>query len=124
MVERRIEEFITQLRNASSFVAHTSSELARKYGEPMEHLLLADVTRWAVRIVDASRSDERSRSEVLTVLGVLEHWYDSSDDRISNAIAVSFVENLPAPDEDSRLPELLGSKLGSSYERLYTKGLL
>jgi hypothetical protein len=116
-------------------------------GEVMVHILFAMATPYLQELADRSLLDSQrkqaamwgsppvtdgeSRRELMGVLGQLERWYEPDDlpatssedeDRVTNAIALSFIEGLPPLGEPSPIVELLGRKLRQSHERFWREG--
>ena len=106
---------------AWSFVGHlvwTLPDLAPVFEEHLSdqggtllpHVFMADVERWAESVVDASPAIVEALLDELAV-----GWLRGGD-AVANLIEVSFVENLPYPDEPavelrSMLPASLAALL-------------
>lgn len=88
---------------------------AGNHNDVLPHMFLGDVTR---REVDNHRSaNPVAQLEVRTVIDALEAEF-GRDDGVDNAIAVSFVENLPYPGEPGAdIVNLLGPKLATELRR-------
>ncbi|MEX1207537.1 MAG: hypothetical protein WEE36_02890 [Acidimicrobiia bacterium] len=78
------------------------------YDALLPHVLMGDLTRWVV-----SEFETHGESGLLReVLDFIESSYSHGDDHEQEPIAVSFLENLPRPDENaSKLRALLGPSL-------------
>lgn len=82
--------------------------LSDNEGEVLPHVFMAQVERWAEQILT-----ER-RPLVERLLEELEKGYDRGGEPVRNLIEVSFVENLPYPNERSaELRTLLPPRLSS-----------
>ncbi len=83
-------------------------------GDILPHVFMAEVERWAETLL-ADR-----RNELAALLGALAEGFENGDDAVRNLIDVSFVEQLPYPDEaNSQLRDLLPDVL----RRLVRHGL-
>jgi hypothetical protein len=67
--------------------------LADNDGEVLPHVFMAVVERWAESLL-AERPEELTE-----LLAELDHALDAGQEAVANLIDVSFVENLPYPDE-------------------------
>lgn len=86
-------------------------------GELLPHLLMADITRWLVAAVE----DSDKTFLIKAILAELERVYAErdEDDKISELIAVSCLENLPRPGENgAAIRCMLGPNLGKQLERI------
>lgn len=78
------------------------------FGEVLPHLFFGDLTRYIVsrflevesRVAPESLDAE---AELRPLLSDLEAAYASGDEEIQELISVSFLENLPRPDEEASL---------------------
>ena len=78
------------------------------YDALLPHVLMGDVTRWVVGEFRTHGESDRLRE----VLDFIESSYHQGDEHEQEIIAVSFLENLPRPDEqESGLRGLLGPSL-------------
>jgi hypothetical protein len=125
----RVIHFALDLSRGSPAIDALRRKQLRSYGEVLDHLLLADVTRHVLELADQAPGAEDANVELHRILGTLEAWYDSNDpaqsggdDPVSNAIALSFLFNLPPPDARNPVVDLLGPKLSRSYDRFWTDG--
>jgi hypothetical protein len=83
--------------------------LEDNFGEILPHLLMADYCRTLLSV-------DAGESWVDALLLELESKYSEiDDDEVSNVIAVSFIENLPAPNSNHPILKKLGYKLCQQY---------
>jgi hypothetical protein len=88
---------------------------AGDHGDVLPHVFLGDVTRRAV--ANYISGDAAARIEVTAVLATLDAEF-GRDEGVDNAIAVSFVENLPYPGEPGAdIASVLGPKLTAELRR-------
>lgn len=77
-------------------------------GQVIPHVLIGEYERWAESLVVGRRP------ELEQLLRMLEGAYESGDEGVRNLIEVSFVEQLPYPDElNAAIRDMLGPALGS-----------
>ena len=77
-------------------------------GGMLPHVFLGDVTRYVAELADASPE----APQLQAMLDLLEDRFPNGAADEQEMIAVSFIENLPAPDEEgSELRYILGPKL-------------
>ncbi len=88
--------------------------LADNDGELLPHVFMASVERWAETLVSDRRSD------LDRLLTVLADGYDAGHESVQNLVDVSFVENLPYPDEPNA--EIRGM-LPAALRRLLRHGV-
>ena len=89
--------------------------LAENFGEVLPHVFFGDLTRYV-----ASEFLQGTDYGLLrALLDELEHAFGVGDERITEVIAVSFLQNLPRPGEEGEsLRDLLGPALRSELERI------
>jgi len=87
---------------------HLEEHLKDNSGEVIPHVLMGEYERWAESLLESRRPDlER-------LLVMLERAYESGDTDVRNLIEVSFVEQLPYPDEaNAAIRDMLGPALRS-----------
>jgi hypothetical protein len=76
------------------------------FGEVLPHLFLGDLTRYSVSRFVAVESgmlpkDSEAEWELRRLLSDLEDAYSAGDEELQELISVSFLENLPRPDEEA-----------------------
>jgi len=83
------------------------------FGEILPHVFFGDLTRYVLSLLgEASRGDEAARRELREILDYLEETYAGGDVELQELIFVSFLENLPRPDEDgAQIREMVGPHL-------------
>lgn len=95
-------------------------EHLRDFEELLPHLFFGDLTRYVVAAFCATDVRDRSRWHLSELLDELEGAISGDDEAISELVAVSFVENLPGPDEPAGdLHRLLGPGLRAQYDRIW-----
>jgi hypothetical protein len=103
------------VRAAPALAPLVEENRAGDHDDVLPHMFLGDVARRAVENHLAGGAD--ARAEVSTVLRLLEDEF-GTDEGVDNAIAVSFVENLPYHDEPGAdIARLLGPKLAAELRR-------
>jgi hypothetical protein len=149
VTDRSEANFVADLIHDSRTIERISNDsiLGGDDGEGILHTLFAMATPYLQELADRSlpesereqaelwgsapQTDAEARRELRSVLAQLERWYEpdlpftsaEDEDRVTNAIALSFIEGLPPLGEPSPIVELLGPKLRRSYERFWTEGL-
>lgn len=86
-------------------------------GELLPHLLIADITRWLVKRVDGANQT----NVIEEILGELERAYAAGDDddKVSELIAVSCLENFPRPGErGAAIRGMVGPTLAKQLNRI------
>jgi hypothetical protein len=70
--------------------------------ELLHHVLMGDITRYAIRLYREGRKkrDSRSHETLDTILQLLEEAIQSPDANLQELVALSFVENLGQADDD------------------------
>lgn len=104
MNEAQITEaaFVERLLAAVPEAQQVADEHFADYGGLLLHLLMADLLRFSARAF--SSGDHETAAKLLEFMSSA---FENGDDRVENAVAVSFVENVGAlPDET---PEFIAS---------------
>lgn len=85
-------------------------------GDLLPHVFFGDVTRW---VVDHHLDLDADPSELDPLLAALEKGMLDGSEEVKDLIAVSFLENLPYPDEDGAdIIDRLGPALTAEIETL------
>jgi hypothetical protein len=89
-------------------LGHLEEHLQDNAGEVIPHVLMGEYERWAESLAHDRHLDlER-------LFRMLEQAYESGDEDVRNLIEVSFVEQLPYPDEaNAAIRDFVGPALGS-----------
>jgi len=106
-MSRKTIEFVERL--VASFDALKplyDEHKADNLGEVLPHVLMGDVTRFAIRKCEETRAENASRRSdaellVKNLLAFLEDAYSREGGEVGELISVSFLELLPRPDEGS-----------------------
>ncbi|MFE7802913.1 hypothetical protein [Nocardia sp. NPDC057440] len=106
-------QFIRDLANLEPEIRPLIAEHVNDYDEILPTMLMGDVARWVVRIVQGS-ADPASR--LAPFFSRLEQAWGDGQNPVSDLIAVSFVENI---FDEPGVVELLGPEL-TRYYRIYT----
>jgi hypothetical protein len=88
------------------------------YGELFPHVFFGELTRW---LVDAYRADPNAGPGAtwLRLVADLEQTYETGDRDIRELLYVSFLENLPYPDEEgASIAGRLGPQLAADLANL------
>jgi hypothetical protein len=118
------ERFVSEFPGLQGALA---AHLADNHEELLPHVFLFDVVRYAtelfVRSSSATDDDARrdaARAELQRMLEVVEDEYLHGSEDARELIVVSFLENLPTPDEDgAEIRFLLGSATRSKLEEIW-----
>ncbi|MFD0360092.1 hypothetical protein ACFQZZ_01345 [Nocardia sp. GCM10030253] len=106
-------QFIRDLANLEPEIRPLIAEHVNDYDEILPTMLMGDVSRWVVQIVQES-ADPASR--LAPFFNRLEQAWGDGQNPVSDLIAVSFVENI---FDEPGVVELLGPEL-TRYYRIYT----
>jgi hypothetical protein len=88
-VPKSTDHFVAEvLHEVPEVQAVVREHLEDNDGEPLLHLLIADLRRYALQAFDAKESDVLGR-----LLGAVDRAMRDGDDSVENAIGVSFVED-------------------------------
>lgn len=74
------------------------------FGEVLPHLFFGDLTRYAVSRfleIEAGARHQHADLELRALLTDMEDAYADGDEEIQELISVSFLENLPRPEEEA-----------------------
>jgi hypothetical protein len=108
-------DFVRRLVAAEPALTADLNEHLETYDELLPHLVMNDLVYRLIEWIDSG--DEADLARARTVLQALENEW-GKDYEIDEAIAASFVENLPDPDSsDRKILTLLGPKLKEEYDR-------
>ena len=102
-MSRATETFVRSLvQRFQSLAPLLEEHLADNLGELLPHMFLDDIVRWVVALMTTARveGDLTAQREVLEFLSLLEDTYASGNEELQELLSVSFLENLPRPDED------------------------
>lgn len=110
----KASNFVTELALKFPLLVEILEEhRADNFGEILPHLIMADYCR---KVCAADSKD----IWVVNFLEVLESKFSNdTDDDVSNVIAVSFIENLPKPNDSAQIVSDLPEKLRSQYEKFF-----
>jgi hypothetical protein len=90
------------------------------YDEVLPHVLMGDVTRFALKLAELSASSVADAAKLERLLAVLEHHMALGASDVRELIAVSFLENLEDTEPGySCLASRLGTALSSEMTRLH-----
>jgi hypothetical protein len=84
------------------------------YDEPLSHLFMADIVRWAE---DPAASSEQ---QVATLCAALDAWYPIGTSYDRNLVDVSYIENF---SEQSRIVPLLGPTVSHERDKMIAMGM-
>jgi hypothetical protein len=98
-MSRGADDFVSQLVAAVPALAAVYREHIADNGEPLPHVFMGDVTRFAI----AGAEHEDSADSLSTLLTLLEGGLNSGDSDVAELIGVSFVENLCGEDDAIQL---------------------
>jgi hypothetical protein len=114
--------FVRQLSGLSpALTALLGEHMQNNFGELLPHDFLGDVTLYLLSLVRAPGFDNALvvRRELRTVLDRLEQSYSADDEEVRELIGASFLENLPAKEEEgSEIREMIGSKLSAQLREM------
>jgi hypothetical protein len=100
-VSRATEAFVRSLvQRFQSLAPLLEEHLADNFGELLPHVFLGDVVRWVLVLRTTAQGSLTAQREVREFLSLLEDAYASGNEEIQELLSVSFLENLPRPDED------------------------
>jgi hypothetical protein len=119
-----IERFVSEFPGLQGALAE---HLAENHEELLPHVFLFDVVRYAtelfVRSSNATDNDARrdaARAELQRMLEVVEDEYLHGSEDARELIVVSFLENLPTPDEGAaEIRFLLGAATRKKLEEIW-----
>ena len=83
-------------------------------GEILPHVFLGEVTRYALSLLSLVHGSANlgRRRELREMLDYLEEVYARGDEELRELISVSFLENLPLPDEEgAQIRDMVGQNL-------------
>src|SRR5688572_539647 len=107
------------LREVPSLTKHFGEHTAM-YDDMLPHVLMADVTRFALELADRSREWDNDNSSLSRLLEVLDTGMQSNSGLVRELIATSFLENLADGEPGYRaLADLLGPALAHEMARLH-----
>jgi hypothetical protein len=89
-MSRRTDDFVSRLVAVVPGLVSIFGEHIADNGEPLPHVFMGDVTRFAI----ASAELEDSADSLSMLLTLLEDGLNSGDNEVAELIGVSFVENL------------------------------
>jgi len=93
-----------------------AEHLSDNYGEVLPHVLLAEITRYAI---NAALGTPEDLATARRIVSFLERNFEGGSARIKELVAVSFLENLPRDDQQGHeVWELLGPELAAEAARL------
>jgi hypothetical protein len=105
-------EFLLELQTSFPELKPIVLEHSSFYDATLFHLLIADFVRWA----ESGASAPTERARVSEFLAWLDAVYVKGDAEVTNAIDVSFVENI---DARGPLPSLLGPRLHEVAKEMF-----
>jgi hypothetical protein len=108
------ENFFESVLKVAPDFRSTYEEHIKDNDEVLVHLLMADLTRFVLTQCSECAGVPGS---ILPLLSLLEEGINSSDDYLSNAVAVSFVENLQGEPALPLLRPNLGSGLSEQLRK-------
>lgn len=113
-MSKKSEIFVSSLAKMFPLLAGAFEEHLKDNDRILPHILMADYCRV---VLNADKND----TWIVSFLEELEKSFSlSSDDPVSNLIAVSFVENLPYTNEGHWIVDRLGHKLRKQYARFFS----
>lgn len=76
--------------------------LTDNFGELLPHIFLGDVVRWVLTLMATARAEGSltAQRELREFLSHLEDVYVGGNEELQELLSVSFLENLPRPEED------------------------
>lgn len=100
-------EFIDSLKNINQDIKNIYNDHISDYDEILEHLLLADITRYLISNIDKSNNQT-----CIDLIGFINTAYSKGDDGLKELVSLSFLENLPQSDKSySLIKEMLSNEL-------------
>jgi hypothetical protein len=90
------------------------------FGQILPHVFFGDLTRYVLMLLASSAGGGlQPRRELRDILDFLEESFFAGDKELQELISVSFLENLPRPDEEgSQIRSMLGSALSAELRRM------
>lgn len=108
------QDFVAELVAEHDGLEPLLEEHKEDNGEVLPHVFFGDLTQW---VVDQHLSADADPTELVPLLTHLERGMADGTDEVKELIAVSFVENLPYPDEDGAdIVDRLGPALTAELE--------
>jgi hypothetical protein len=76
--------------------------LTDNFGELLPHIFFGDVVRWVLTLMATARAEGSltAQRELREFLSHLEEVYVGGNEELQELLSVSFLENLPRPEED------------------------
>ncbi len=110
-------EFVKSLASAFPSVRSLLDEHCGFYGEVLPHVFLGEVTRALVKL-HAAPTRSREGTQLREVLAFLDDRF-RDDPSVHELLTVSFLENLPAPEEEGHaIHALLGPNLKRAAQEM------
>jgi hypothetical protein len=109
---------VDRLVNAHPELQRLRREHLDAFGEIFPHVFFGALTAW---LVDAYRADPSAGPQATwrRILADLEGEYETEDTDVKELLAVSFLENLPYPNQDGAgITEHLGPRLRAELAAL------
>jgi hypothetical protein len=97
------EAFVRSLvEHFPSLAPLLEEHLTDNFGELLPHIFLGDVVRWVLTLMATARAEGSlaAQRELRAFLSHLEDVYVGGNEELQELLSVSFLENLPRPEED------------------------
>lgn len=106
-----LNKFVTEIAARFPTLTEALKENTAPGGEILTHVFLADLTRHVTSLAVKSKDYPDAATELRAILDFLEERFEAAEN-LSELISVSFLENLPRPNEEGgSLRAMLGPYL-------------